>query len=311
MRVAIIGLGNQGRKRQGLAGERVVATVDPYNADASCQDIRDLPLGSFDAAFVCTPDDAKFAITEYLLTNAKHVLVEKPFIAAELPCFHLLRDLAIENRAVCYTAYNHRFEPHIAKLKDLLDSGELGRIYLAKFFYGNGTARDVRNSPWRDRGMGVLSDLGSHLLDLSVFLFGDQRRDFQPWSLSRFENIAFDHALFGSVGAPTLEMEVCLLAWRNAFSIEVFGEKGSAHIDGLCKWGPSTFVIRERILPSGKPDEEKYVLECADPTWELEQEHFIELCRLGYVGLEKDQWIYGVLSGMLDGVDTGQKENDN
>ena len=40
-------------------------------------------------------------------------------------------------------------------------------------FYGNGTARLVRNSYWRDQGNGVLSDLGSHLVDTSKFFFDD------------------------------------------------------------------------------------------------------------------------------------------
>ena len=40
------------------------------------------------------------------------------------------------------------------------------------FFYGNGTAINVKNSTWRDVGQGVISDLGSHLIDLSDFLFG-------------------------------------------------------------------------------------------------------------------------------------------
>ena len=40
-------------------------------------------------------------------------------------------------------------------------------------FYGNGTARLVRESAWRDAGAGVLPDLGSHLLDTARFWFGD------------------------------------------------------------------------------------------------------------------------------------------
>ena len=36
-------------------------------------------------------------------------------------------------------------------------------------FCGNGTARLVRNSLWRDKGNGVLGDLGSHLIDTTKF----------------------------------------------------------------------------------------------------------------------------------------------
>src|SRR3546814_15869401 len=49
-------------------------------------------------------------------------------------------------------------------MRELIQSGALGRIYSVRMFYGNGTARLVRDSPWRDRGAGVLPDLGPHLL---------------------------------------------------------------------------------------------------------------------------------------------------
>ena len=72
-----------------------------------------------------------------------------------------------------YVAYNHRFEPHFVRMRDLIASGVLGRIYRCRMFYGNGTARLVRNSDWRDQGAGVLDDLGSHVLDTARFWFGD------------------------------------------------------------------------------------------------------------------------------------------
>ena len=91
---------------------------------------------------------------------------------AETAVLERLAELARSRRAICYTAYNHRFEPHFIRMKEAVESGILGRIYLCRMFYGNGTARDVRNSPWRDRGAGVLPDLGSHLLDTALFWFG-------------------------------------------------------------------------------------------------------------------------------------------
>ena len=77
-------------------------------------------------------------------------------------------------------------------------SGELGRIYRCRMFYGNGTARLVRDSAWRDQGAGVLPDLGSHLLDTARFWFGDLGEDFRLVSVSRFENRAPDHVVIAS-----------------------------------------------------------------------------------------------------------------
>jgi predicted dehydrogenase len=307
MRCLIVGLGTQGKKRLAVAGPEVVATVDPVTTPsllltrgredlAHHAAIEQVPLPDYDAALVCTPDGAKPDLLRYLLSRGKHVLVEKPLLAADERPLRDLLALAQANRVTCYTAYNHRFEPHIVRLKELLDSQILGSIYLVRMFYGNGTARDVRGSPWRDQGLGVLPDLGSHLLDWVLYLFGKPSVPFRPWSWHCFENRSFDHFVFGSSGQPTLELEVTLLSWRNTCTLDVYGERGSAHLDCLCKWGPSRLTVRQRMLPSGRPVEEVQVLERPDPTWDLEYQHFKQRCRTGESNLENDLWINSVLN---------------
>jgi predicted dehydrogenase len=281
LRVIVVGLGIQGRKRRAIAGADAVATVDPVNGEADFREVSDVPLGAYDAALVCTPDDAKLSLLTGLLENGKHVLVEKPLLAADAAALEQLAVVARRRGAVCYTAYNHRFEPHFVRMKETIESGVLGPIYLCRMFYGNGTARDVRNSPWRDRGAGVLPDLGSHLLDTAMFWFGELRAPFAVWSADRFENRAYDHLTFGARGTPVLEMEITLLSWRNHFTADVYGERGSAHIESLCKWGPSSFIRRTRMLPSGRPPEETVTLVEPDPTWTAEWEHFKRLCHDG------------------------------
>lgn len=299
MRVAVAGLGVQGRKRLAVAGRDVVATVDPVAPDARYRRIEDVPVGDYDAALVCTPDQAKLPLLSYLLARGKHVLVEKPLVAESDGDLRALQALAAQHRAVCYTAYNHRFEPHLVRLRRTLESGVLGQVYLAKFFYGNGTARDVRNSAWRDQGLGVFPDLGSHLLDTTLFLFGRPAGAAEVWRSRNFENRAPDHVHFGfRHAAPEIDHEVTLLSWRNTFRCDVFAEHGSVHVDGLCKWGPSTFTLRRRVLPSGRPAEENETLQCADPTWQAEYEHFRGLCHAPATNLENDLWINGVLQAV-------------
>jgi predicted dehydrogenase len=299
MRIAVIGLGVQGRKRRAVAGERVTLTVDPVAPQADFKTIEQAPADAFDAACLCVPDGEKLPILRYLLAHRKHVLVEKPLLASAAELRELI-GLSKSNRAACYTAYNHRFEPHIARLKAVIDGGRLGPLYLARFFYGNGTARDVRNSPWRDQGPGVVSDLGSHLLDTALFLFGRNEAAGRVWSVNRFENRAPDHVFFGFDGRPVLEMEAALISWRNSFSLDVYGEKGSAHIQGLCKWGPSTLTLRERVLPSGRPEETVETLEQPDPTWTIEFNHFLDLCRSGGNNLDNDLWIAEKIRGLAE-----------
>jgi scyllo-inositol 2-dehydrogenase (NADP+) len=296
MRVAVIGMGNQGRKRAQVAAADLVATIDPIAPGAAHRTILGVPLDGYDAALVCTPDSAKPEILSYLLEHKKHVLVEKPLLNHSRDGLKALRQLAERNAVTCYTAYNHRFEPHIVRLKQTLESGVLGPVYQVKFFYGNGTARDVRNSVWRDAGIGVLSDLGSHLLDCTQYLFGRPGVAPTLWAAHRFENRAFDHCHFAIPGQPAFDYEMTMLSWRNTFRLDVYAENGSAHIDGLCKWGPSTFTLRRRVLPSGRPPEEAMTLVEPDPTWQAEYQHFRGLCGSPTNNLENDIWIDSVLN---------------
>lgn len=301
MRMVVVGLGIQGNKRKVVAGKDVVATVDPVKPEAEYRDIRDVPLNSYDGVFVCTPDQPKAEILHYLLTNRKHALVEKPLLGKDNSELTALLELSRANSTTCYTAYNHRFEPHIVNLKNLLDAGELGNVYMMRLFYGNGTARDVRNSDWRDRGTGVLPDLASHMLDMLLFLFGDIKPRFTPWNFNCFENRAFDHFIFGSESnsLPLFALEGTLLSWRNNFAADVYAELGSAHIQSLCKWGPSTLSVRKRVFPSGKPDIYSEILEQADPTWTIEYEHFKKICEKGESNLQNDIWINAVLLDLV------------
>ena len=307
MRVVIVGLGIQGKKRLAIAGQDVVATVDPQQNSAQYRAVEDVPLDGYDAALVCTPDRHKLALLGYLLGNGKHVLVEKPLLGEGVEDLLELQELARKHSAVCYTAYNHRFEPHFVRLKQTLDADVLGRIYSARLFYGNGTARDVRNSAWRDQGCGVLPDLGSHLLDTILYWFGRIEGACRTWRADRFENRGYDRFAFGFHGPLQVDCEMSLLSWRNTFSADIYGEKGSAHIASLCKWGPSTFTVRGRVLPSGRPDEESVTSVCADPTWADEYRHFKELCQApaeNHAGnLDNDIWIQNKLQELIAALD--------
>ncbi len=298
LRVIVVGLGVQGYKRRKFAGADFVASVDPVNPEADFKAAEDVPLDRYDAVLACIPDEPKFELLSWFLSRGKHVLVEKPLWTERAEDIETLQKIARDKRVVCYTAYNHRFEPHYVRMRDLIASGELGRIYSCRMFYGNGTARLVRESAWRDQGAGVLPDLGSHLLDTCRFWFGDIADDFRLAAVNRFENRSPDHVVIHSEkNRPRIELEMTMLMWRNHFTCDILAEKGTAHIESLCKWGPTSFRKRTRILPSGRPPEEEVTLVQDDPTWELEYAHFKNLCaRKAPTDLSGDLWLWRTLN---------------
>ena len=271
MRVIVVGMGVQGKKRLAIAGKDVVFTVDPIQQGVDFSDVRDVPIAEYDAALCCIPDYPKIETLDFLIRNKKHVLVEKPLWSRDVQHIEKIEKLANKNEVFCYTAYNHRFEPHFVAMKKLIESGDLGEIYNCRLFYGNGTARLVRESAWRDKGAGVLPDLASHLLDTSIYWFGDIDEKFNVISASCHENRSPDHVIIRNErNKPKLELEITLLQWRNHFTCDILAEKGSAHIESLCKWGPAKFTHRKRILPSGLPTEVVSTLSRPDPTWNEE-----------------------------------------
>ena len=93
-------------------------------------------------------------------------------------------------------------------------------------------------------------------------------------------------------GQPRIELEMTLCMWRNHFTCDILAENGTAHIESLCKWGPSTFTHRKRVIPSGRPPETQITLTQSDPTWASEYSHFKNLVESGAPSdLSTDIWL--------------------
>ena len=299
MKTLIVGLGVQGKKRKKSAGKDFVASVDPFNVESNYRRIEDVPINLYDSALLCVPDDSKIQIIDFLIKHEKNILVEKPLFAKNNSYLLKIKQKIYNKSLVIYTAYNHRFEPHFINMKNLINSEKLGKIYRCRMFYGNGTAQLVKNSKWRDKGSGVIHDLCSHLLDTMIFWF-DDITNLEIVYYNNFENFAPDNAILHIKHRDIfIDLEVSILSWRNSFSCDIFAKNGSAHIDSLCKWGPTTFTIRNRKFPSGRPTEKKNILVQEDPTWDEEYKFFKKKCKLkNYNTIDKDIKINKLLNNL-------------
>lgn len=305
MQFLVIGLGNQGIKRIKTLKKYKYYTVDPYVKSADFSSINQISkklLREIVGAIICTPEKDKFEIIKFCFKNNINVMVEKPLLLKKLSDYNYIEKVGIKNKLICYTAYNHRFEPHIISCKQIIDSGKLGKIYHCRMFYGNGTARIVKNSPWKDKQLGVISDLGSHLIDTLIFLLGNQFKNIKKISSNKYENNSTDHAIlmFHKKNKIHVELEMTLCMWRNTFTCDIIGEKGSIHVDCLCKWGPSTLKYRKRKLPSGVPKENTKTIVSKDPTWQKEINHFIgQIKNKTPINLDNDKYIFKNLKKLI------------
>jgi predicted dehydrogenase len=111
------------------------------------------------AVVLATPVPTHFELARRAILAGKHVMVEKPmtWTAAEA---RELRDLVSGSGLVLMVGHLLRFHPGVEKLRELVDTGELGEV---RYVYGNrlnlGTIRPDENVLW---------SLGVH--DISVIL---------------------------------------------------------------------------------------------------------------------------------------------
>lgn len=300
MRFVIVGLGIQGEKRKkNCIKKELIATVDKYKKTANFKNLYQVPKEEYDTVFICTPDDQKRKLIDFCVKEKKNFLVEKPILDKRIN-IHLLAQRCKKAKIVGYTAYNHRFEPHFLNIKKFLNYKKIGKIYYIKIFYGNGTSKLVKKNPWKDYGNGVISDLGSHLIDTINFWFNYKFSKFKLIKSKRFENKSPDYMqLLFNNKKMFIELEATLCMWKNTFTCEIIGSKGSLLINGLCKWGPSKLIFRKRKYPAGVPYEKIYSIKMKDPTWKKEYYFFKKLIKnKSYDNFKSDKLIKKIISNL-------------
>ena len=118
-----------------------------------------------DAVVIATPVVTHFELARQALTAGKHVFVEKPQATTTAEAEELMA-LAEERGLVLMPGYLLLYHPGIAKLKEIVDAGELGDVL---YLYGNrqnlGQIRRDENALW---------SLGAHDLSVMLHLIGEE-----------------------------------------------------------------------------------------------------------------------------------------
>lgn len=123
------------------------------------EDILENP--KIDCVIVVTPAQTHFSIVEKILDSGKHVLVEKP-LTTNVEEARKLVELARIRKKVLAVDHTFKFNPGIKKLKELIDKGELGKIY---YMYGLYNAL----GPIR-KDVSAMWDLSPHFIYTANFL---------------------------------------------------------------------------------------------------------------------------------------------
>jgi predicted dehydrogenase len=130
-----------------------------------------------DIVDITTPNDLHRPIAELALNHGKHVLCEKP-LALTAESARLMCECAKRSGSVHMVAFNYRRCPAVLEAKRLIESGALGKIHHFRGSYLQDWAIPA-DTPftWRfsagQSGSGALGDIGSHALDLALYLVGE------------------------------------------------------------------------------------------------------------------------------------------
>ncbi len=126
-----------------------------------------------DLVVVNTPDHTHYELAKTALNSGKHVIVEKPFVVKSSDGEELIK-IAEEKNLVLSVFQNRRWDSDFLTVKKVINEGLLGRLveYEAHFDrYRN----FIKENTWKEeeeKGTGVLYNLGSHLIDQALVLFG-------------------------------------------------------------------------------------------------------------------------------------------
>lgn len=121
----------------------------------------------------CTPNALHYPLVKESLEAGKHVIIEKPFTNTSKEADELI-DLAAKKGLQIFVFQNRRWDGDFLTIKKLLKSGAIGEIeYYEAHFDRN--SPEIKEDAWREApapGSGVLYDLGAHLIDQALMLFG-------------------------------------------------------------------------------------------------------------------------------------------
>jgi scyllo-inositol 2-dehydrogenase (NADP+) len=135
-------------------------------------------LDDIDLVVVTTPNSTHEAIAEEVLSGGRPVVVDKP-VATTAAGTRRLAELAKAVGTTVIPFQNRRWDGDFRTVVSLLDGAELGVLHTFESRYERwqpevpqSLERAWKNDPQEGAGTGILFDLGTHLIDQAVMLFG-------------------------------------------------------------------------------------------------------------------------------------------
>jgi predicted dehydrogenase len=238
----------------------VVVSSDPAKVHADmpaarvCEGLdQALADPDIDLVVIATPDPLHAPQAHATLDAGKHVVIDKPF-ALTLEDARSLVEHSGQAGRILSVFHNRRWDSDFLTLKSLVGSGRLGEIVQFESHFDR-FRPEVRDR-WRERpGAGILNDLGPHLIDQALALFGMPVAVYADLGIQKHEGLADDyfHIL---LRYPRLRafLHASQLTLDNSLRLAVHGTSGSFIKRGM---DPQ----EEQLKAGGNPSDPEFGLD--------------------------------------------------
>lgn len=256
IKFAVVGCGHIGKRHAEMVNRNeeceLVALVDVKDKTQLGIDQYDVPffnsLEGFlasgieaDVVNIATPNGYHFDQAHKVIASGKHVVVEKPMALNKQDAEKLIFE-ALHKHKHIFAVMQNRYSPPSVWLKELLESGKLGQIYMVQInCYWNRDNRYYKPESWHGKGDldgGTLFTQFSHFIDLMYWYFGDitniqaKFADFNHADLTDFEDSGFVSFDFVNGGMGALNYSTAVWDKNLESSITVIAENGSLKVGG-------------------------------------------------------------------------------
>ncbi len=239
-----------GLRLAAIVQRRTSSAHERYPAAAIVPDAADLYADpNIDLVVIATPNDSHADLAHAALSAGKHVVIDKPFAISTAAADELIA-LAQDRQRMLSVFQNRRWDGDFRTVQQIIAAGHLGRLVEYGSYFDR-FRNTLRPNAWRESarpGSGILFDLGAHLIDQALTLFGapdalsadirSERDDAQ--TDDRFEIVLHYPRLRVSLGAGMLMREP-----RPRFVL--YGTAGAYVKQGL---DPQEAALKAGVLPS-------------------------------------------------------------
>ncbi len=190
---------------------------------------------------IATPNGYHAGQALQCLNAKKHVVLEKPIALTKTDAEKIIYKALNVHRHV-FAVMQNRYSPPSAWLKHMVDSGQLGKIYMVQLnCYWNRDDRYYKPDSWhgkKDLDGGTLFTQFSHFIDILYWIFGDITNIVSKLSshnhqhLTEFEDSGFVHFDLINGGAGSLNYSTSVWDRNLESSMTIIAENGSIKIGG-------------------------------------------------------------------------------